>query len=191
MVTILFARKDSAYKNYKLDVYDFERDALTYKGKDTVIAHPPCRAWGRLSHMANPRIGEKELAYFALSKVRENGGVLEHPLGSKLWKDKQLPRGNQIDAFGGFTLEIDQYDFGHVAPKRTLLYIVGMSREHLPPLPTKNTEKPVRSIAGNIEGTKRCTQYQREYTPDTLIVFLLKLCEIIQDRKNNTQVDNI
>jgi len=177
---VLFVRGDSAYKRYNgLDVYDADRDALTFLGGMPVIAHPPCRAWGRLSHMANPRPGERELALFALDNVRAYGGVLEHPKGSKLWKEQNLPTGNETDGYGGFTLEIDQYDFGHVAPKKTLLYIVGIDRGELPPLPPKNTATPTRSIAGNIKGTKRCTQYQREYTPDLLIEFLVTICKTV------------
>ena len=43
MIAILFARKDSVYKAMPgLDVYDFERDALTWPGGAPLIAHPPC-----------------------------------------------------------------------------------------------------------------------------------------------------
>ena len=105
MIAVLFVRGDSAYKNYNdLDVYDAERDALTFTGDMPVIAHPPCRAWGRLSHMANPREGERELALFALANVRALGGVLEHPKGSKLWKEQSLPTGNDTDGYGGLRL---------------------------------------------------------------------------------------
>ena len=184
MISVLFVRRDSAYKrNPTLDVYDADRDALTFKGENPVIAHPPCRSWGKLAHMAKPRDGERELALWAVNKVRANGGVLEHPKGSRLWREANLPIGDQIDKYGGFTLEIDQYDFGHVAPKKTLLYIVGISRDKLPALPPKNTAIPTRSIAGNIKGTIRCTQYQREYTPELLIEFLTNICKGIDDAK--------
>lgn len=177
-IAVLFARRDSAYKNDKcFDVYDFDRDARTFCKKMPVLAHPPCRAWGQLSHMANPREGEKELAYFALSQVRLNGGVLEHPAGSRLWQEASLPfEGFLIDDFGGFTIEIDQYDFGHVARKRTKLYICGIDKSELPALPPKNNLPTNRSICGNIAGTKRCTQYQREYTPPLMIDWLKELC---------------
>lgn len=181
-IAVLFVRRDSAYKNNpSLDVYDADRDALTFTGSNPVIAHPPCRSWGKLAHMAKPRQGEKELALWAVDRVRANGGVLEHPKGSRLWGAAGLPLGDAIDSYGGFTLEIDQYDFGHVAPKKTLLYIVGITREQLPPMPPKNTAKPERSIAGNIAGTKRCTQYQREYTPPALIEFLTAICERVSN----------
>jgi hypothetical protein len=46
----------------------------------------------------------------------------------------------------------------------------------LPPLPPKNTAPTDRSIAGNVKGTSRCTQYQREYTPPQLIQWLKQIC---------------
>ena len=92
VIAILFARDDSRYKDFNVyDVYDINRDARTFCKKMPVIAHPPCRAWGMLSHMANPREGEKQLAYLALAQVRLNGGILEHPAGSRLWKEAPLP----------------------------------------------------------------------------------------------------
>lgn len=83
--TILFARRDSIYKSMGLDVWDIDRDARGYMGSAPVIAHPPCRAWGRLAHMAKPRYDEKELAIFAVNQVRRVGGILEHPEFSGLW----------------------------------------------------------------------------------------------------------
>jgi len=92
MIAVLFARDDSRYKELDgYDVYDINKDARTFCKKIPVIAHPPCRAWGMLSHMANPREGEKQLAYLALAQVRLNGGILEHPAGSRLWKEAPLP----------------------------------------------------------------------------------------------------
>lgn len=182
MIAALFARTDSRYKDFPTlyDVYDINRDARGYDKDYPVLAHPPCRAWGMLSHMANPRPDEKDLAWFALDKVRSNGGVLEHPKGSRLWKEANLPEmGQGYDSYGGFTLLIDQFDFGHVAHKMTKLYICGIKIEDLPPLPPKNLNTTDRSICGNVKGTKRCTQYQREYTPDGLIVFLTEICERI------------
>ena len=177
-IAVLFARNDSRYKEMALiyDVYDIDRDARTFCKKLPVIAHPPCRAWGQLSHMANPRPDEKQLAYFALAQVRLNGGVLEHPAGSRLWKEANLPIGDEVDEFGGFSIEIDQWDFGHVAHKNTKLYIYGIEKSNLPALPPTREGTPMRSICGNVKGTVRCTQYQREYTPDLLIQFLTDIC---------------
>jgi hypothetical protein len=126
--------------------------------------------------MANPRPDEKQLAFFALAQVRLNGGVLEHPAGSRLWQEADLPNeGLFVDEFGGFTIEIDQYDFGHVAHKPTKLYICGIDKSELPQLPSKNLSPTDRSIAGNVKGTKRCTQYQREYTPPMLIEWMKEI----------------
>jgi len=92
VIAVLFARDDSRYKELDgYDVYDIHRDARNYCKNYPVVAHPPCRAWGMLSHMANPREGEKQLAYLALAQVRLNGGILEHPAGSRLWKEAPLP----------------------------------------------------------------------------------------------------
>ena len=84
---------------------------------------------------------------------------------------------------------IDQYDFGHVAHKKTKLYFCGLSPDQLPPLPPKDEtlhycEKgKLRSIAGNVKGTTRCTQYQREYTPEPLIDYFEKVLHIIRKNK--------
>ena len=182
VIAVLFARDDSRYKDFNMyDVYDINRDARTFCKKMPVIAHPPCRAWGMLSHMANPREGEKQLAYLALAQVRLNGGILEHPAGSRLWKEAPLPlAGGEEDEFGGYTIEIDQFDFGHVAHKNTKLYICGIVKANLPPMPPKNLSSTDRSICGNVKGTKRCTQYQREYTPDALINWMTKVCNELQ-----------
>ena len=52
-VAALFCRRDSNYKLLPgVDVYDADRDARTYDGPHPVIAHPPCRGWGELRHMA-------------------------------------------------------------------------------------------------------------------------------------------
>ena len=62
-VAVLFARADSIYKSMPgCDVYDIERDARTWPGGAPVVAHPPCRSWGKFAHMAKPRPGERELA---------------------------------------------------------------------------------------------------------------------------------
>ena len=190
MFVALFVREDSAYKNRQgWDAYDASRDALSYSGTDPLVCHPPCRSWGRLSHMAhNVREGEAELALFSIDKIRQNGGILEHPSGSRLF-GKHLPDAGETDEYGGFTIEIDQYDFGHVAHKRTKLYICGIDRAELPVLPEKDEtihycEKGKRrSIAGNVKGTTRCTQYQREYTPEKLIDYFESVLRLINTKR--------
>jgi hypothetical protein len=186
MIAVLFARDDSRYKELDgYDVYDIHRDARTYCKNYPVIAHPPCRAWGMLSHMANPRPDEKQLAYYSLAQVRLNGGILEHPAGSKLWKEASLPKPNEFpDEFGGFTILINQYDFGHVASKPTHLYICGIDYKDLPAIP-KRDGVPLKSMTGQVPNTSRCTQYEREYTPDDLINWMTKVCNELQKRKTS------
>lgn len=186
MFVSLFVRADSAYKKRPhWDAYDASRNALSYSGTDPLVCHPPCRSWGRLSHMAsNVREGEAELALFSIDKIRQNGGILEHPSGSRLF-GTHLPDVGAHDQYGGFTIEIDQYDFGHVAHKRTKLYICGIDKAELPGLPPRDLtihycEKGKRrSIAGNVKGTTRCTQYQREYTPEKLIDYFESVLHLI------------
>jgi hypothetical protein len=125
-VAVLFAHRRSHYKAFDLaDVYDEERDALTYRGDLPVVAHPPCRAWGRYRHLSKHEAGETDLAIIAVQQVRRCGGVLEHPAYSRLWSTAGLPPPGHRDAFGGMTYVINQSWFGHRAPKLTWLYIVG------------------------------------------------------------------
>ena len=78
-IAILFARSDSIYHQLDADVWDEDRDARQFPGGVQVVAHPPCRAWGRLRRFAKPAPHEKDLARFAVAQVRRWGGVLEHP----------------------------------------------------------------------------------------------------------------
>ena len=183
LIAVLFARKDSPYKTFPdFDVWDVDRDARTFFEKMPVIAHPPCRAWGQLSQMANHVEGEKQLAFLALAQVRLNGGILEHPLRSKLWNEASLPIDDEIDLFGGYTIVIDQWHFGHVARKPTNLYIVGVPREKLPSLPHRHG-LPRKTICGiNGQPGRRCTQYEREYTPTNLILWLRKVALMVGTR---------
>src|SRR6185295_2149416 len=116
--------------------YDEERNAEMYAGPWPVVAHPPCGPWGGLRHLN--RTQAPEHAPHALAIVREFGGVLEHPADSKLWDACGLPLpaityigrggditgyqngpGPRLDDFGGYTIELDQCEWGHCARKRT------------------------------------------------------------------------
>lgn len=183
-VAVLFARADSIYKTMPgVDVYDIERDARTWPGGCPVVAHPPCRAWGRLSHMANPRPDEKNLARLAVALVREFGGVIEHPVGSKLWPAQRLPAlGRGRDAFGGFTLAIHQHWFGHRAEKATLLYIVGCGPSNVPDMPMRLgkathviASSTARQNRGQPQSRPEVTKPEREYTPPALAEWLVEL----------------
>lgn len=188
-VAVLFARADSVYKRIPgCDVYDIERDARTWPGRAPVVAHPPCRAWGRLRAFAKPRHDEKDLARWAVSQVRQWGGVLEHPESSTLWADQRLPRyQNERDGHGGWTLPIHQFWFGHRAQKRTWLYIVGVNPWEIPDFPLRlgQSDCRIRLDKRRPDGThirKGDKDYQpilgdaeREHTPPDLAVWLVEL----------------
>lgn len=139
-VAVLFARHDSIYKTLAgRDVYDEGRDALTWPGGSPVVAHPPCRLFGRLRHFAkspDPE-AEKALALWAVDMVRRWGGVLEHPASSKLWEAAGLPKLGKRDEWGGWTLPVLQMWWGHRAEKRTWLYIVGCEPRDIPEMPLR------------------------------------------------------
>lgn len=135
-VAALFVRVDSIYKTLPgVDCWDIERDARKWPGGAPVVAHPPCRAWGQLRHFAKPRPDEKDLAIWAVDAVRKFGGVLEHPKRSQLWPAAGLPEPCSWDAFGGWTLPVNQNWWGHRAEKATRLYIVGCAPSDIPELP--------------------------------------------------------
>lgn len=137
-VAVLFARQDSTYKTLPgVDVFDIDRDARTFQGGMPVVAHPPCRAWGRLRAFANPRPDEMNLARLAVALVREFGGVLEHPADSHAWgwfglkKPPRAGRWVRADEFGGWTCYVEQGHYGHMARKGTWLYAVGTALPEL------------------------------------------------------------
>lgn len=170
-VAVLFARADSIYKRLPgCDVFDLERDARSFCGGAPVVAHPPCRAWGQLRHFAKPVPGERELALFAVDRVRRFGGVLEHPVASQLWPECSLPSPGARDSFGGFTFPIDQDWFGHVAQKRTRLYVCGCEPCDLPAFPLV-LEDPSRFV-------EDLSRAGRERTPVVLARWLLAIARL-------------
>src|SRR5579872_1544871 len=128
-VAVLFAHRKSVYKTLPgLDVFDEDRDARTYAGSWPVVAHPPCRGWGRFRKFAKPAEHELQLAIDAVATARRLGGVIEHPAHSRLWQVLGLPIGRETDDFGGFTIHVDQCWWSHPARKGTFLYVVGLDR---------------------------------------------------------------
>jgi hypothetical protein len=182
-VAVLFARSDSHYKQIPgADVWDIERDARRWQGGAPVVAHPPCRAWGRLQHFAKPREDERELGVWAVDQVRQFGGVLEHPAYSHLWLYAALPApGAAIDGFGGRTLPIIQSWWGHRAEKATWLYIVGVSPRELPAVPLRlgrstHTVSPSSRLRKGAEGWRPSIRKdEREHTPPELAAWLLEV----------------
>lgn len=183
-VAVLYARRDSIYKTLPgADVFDIDRDARSYFGPLPVVAHPPCRAWGRLRAFAKPRPDEKALALHAVHCVRSFGGVLEHPASSSLWPTVGLPRpGAGADEFGGWSIELPQKWFGHLAEKNTWLYIVGVSPRGIPDLPFTLGEASyvVASSTrkkGGREIRRELPRELREATPPAFAEWLLDLAQ--------------
>jgi hypothetical protein len=189
---VLYARGDSNYKTIAgVDVWDIDRDARTWPGGRTVIAHPPCRAWGKLFYFAKPREGEKELALHAVDQVRRFGGVLEHPKDSKLWPAAGLPRpGAQRDRWNGWTLPISQSWWGHKAQKFTWLYIVGCEPQDVPAIPiilgsashviaqSRMRRKDGTRLRKGMPGWRpEVTKAEREHTPPELALWLVDLAK--------------
>lgn len=165
-VAVLFARRDSHYKSMPgCDVWDADRDAMKWPGGDPVVAHPPCRAWGQLSHFAKPRAGERELALWAISQVRRFGGVLEHPINSRLWDEAGCLGWGIRDEFGGVLFAVHQSSWGHRAPKATGLYMVG---GELPSVPAPGRATNTVEKMGRAE---------RERTPPAFAGFLVELAK--------------
>jgi hypothetical protein len=179
MISVLFTQKNSIYNSLGVDCWDIDRDARNWPGGNPIVAHPPCRAWGKLKGFAKPRPDEKQLAHFSISQIRKFGGVLEHPAESSLWKEANLPKPGKIDPFGGFSICIDQFWFNHKAKKKTLLYICGIAKNELPPIPIRYdaiTHKIgfAKSWKGKSKfGIKEVSKKEREETPIDLAKWLI------------------
>lgn len=178
------------YPALGVDCYDQTRDARLYDGPHPVVAHPPCGPWGRLRHLY--RGNEHDCAPRAVEQVCAFGGVLEHPAGSLLWRELGLPcPGQPADAWGGYTIEVNQVDWGHVARKPTWIYIVGTEKIPPPPLPREPThwisgfrssthrtpEHYKRQGCAVPPGIKVCSAEQRRRTPPAFARWLLDIAE--------------
>jgi hypothetical protein len=136
VIAALYVQKDGAYYGLPdVDPWDEERDARKYAGPWPVVAHPPCARWCQLAPVNEARwgarIGDDGGCFAAaLEAVRTFGGVLEHPAYSLAWSAFQLPlpiRHGWQTSFDdpGWSTEVSQVAYGHVARKRTWLYFVG------------------------------------------------------------------
>ena len=184
-IAILFARQDSVYKDFPdCDVWDIDRDARLWPGGSPIVAHPPCAQWSRLYRFARVDEAEKALAPWAIAQVRKFGGVLEHPYKSRLWKELSLPLGNKRDEYGGFTVAMPQWWFGHPANKATWFYICGVDPAQLPPVPLKlgTPDKCVSPSVGQ-RGLKEMKKTERTRTHLAMAEWLVstaRLCSTPQ-----------
>lgn len=176
-VAVLFARADSVYKSIPgCDVWDIDRNARMWPGGSPIVAHPPCRAWGRLRHFAKPRSDEKGLALWAVKQIRAFGGVLEHPVASTLWEAAGLPSPGDRDEFGGWTLPVYQHWWGHRAEKATILYIVGCDPKDIPQMPYR-IDEPTHVVQSRkrVNCRPHISKAEREHTPHAFAIWLCEL----------------
>lgn len=137
-VAALFVETGGAYFGLEgVDPWDIKRDARNYAGPYPVVAHPPCKRWGRYwsggpSAKVRRKVGDDQGCFAAaLWAVRTFGGVLEHPEASHAWKWYGLAKppksGGWIkaDKYEGWTCCVEQGHYGHAARKATWLYSVG------------------------------------------------------------------
>lgn len=176
-IAALYVERDGPYFGFgTVDPFDAERDARSYRGPHPVVAHPPCKRWGNYWHGSPSKphehlLGDDDGCFaHALWAVRTFGGVLEHPAGSRAWDwfglypPAWLGWGH-VDRFGGRTIEVDQSDFGHMAPKKTWLYAVLPVFPRLAPVTPHAETKPVEKLS----------KLQRRLTPEPFRDVLLDL----------------
>lgn len=199
IVAALYVRADSVYKSMpNVDAWDESRDARQYSGPHPVVAHPPCRLWGCLKHFSTAPVAEKALAHCAVKAVREFGGILEHPRGSSLWREAHLPPPGEIDQWGGHSIMVEQFWWGHKAEKKTLLYIVGCPIGELPTMPVRFGE-PTHVIArpgrtrkklkpGSAGRKPWVSKAEREHTPPAFAAWLVELARRCKGRSKNPTI---
>jgi hypothetical protein len=188
MIPVLFTDKKSNYKNFPIfDCFDIDRNALTYSGKHSVIAHPPCRLFSRLRKFSTAPSREKLLAYFALCTVISNGGILEHPAHSTLWKECNLPLPGAKQNHLGFSISIDLHWFGYPARKKTWLFISGIEYSELPILPLSfDVVSHCISTKSKTSSLKSIPKHSRSTTPLHLIGYFKQIIDLIEQKKLNT-----
>jgi hypothetical protein len=93
--------------------------------------------------------------------------------------------GENADPWGGYTIEVNQVEWGHVARKRTWLYLVGVPREALEAPPFLGREPTHYTSGGRTAssrnggavppGIKVCSAQQRRRTPPLFAEYLIRL----------------
>lgn len=115
-VSVLCAARNSIYHELDgVDVYDETRDAYTFAGGTPIIGHPPCRHWSLFCRQQADKTTEereKKLGLWCIDQLMKNGGVIEQPWGSLLFK--HLP--GEVSR-----LSVPQYWFGYPTMKSTWL----------------------------------------------------------------------
>jgi hypothetical protein len=156
-------------------------DARGYEGPYPVVAHPSCAPWGRFAAMhghrdTSERDGDKSCGPIAVHQVRAFGGVLEHPQGSSLWRHTGMPfPGEGADSWGGYTILVNQCDWGHKCKKATWLYIVGVHPADLPPMPPPGTPTHSMGVTRAKRVFPELPKSQRHLTPPDFANWLVEV----------------
>lgn len=160
MIAALFIDPEGPYPTIAgVDCWDEQRDARRYPGSHPVVAHPPCHLWVNFAALNFKRYGGEhnrpgnDGGCFATAyhNVRTHGGVLEHPAWSRAWWFYDLPEPRGIgwtQGDTGWSCEVWQSAYGHLARKRTWLFYCGVR----PPLEADWRRDP---------GTHQCGWFDR------------------------------
>lgn len=182
MPVILYTKPKSHYLNLQVECYDKSRNALTYQGDEVIIAHPPCDHWATLKQFTKRPKAEKYLTLHALWLIECNGGILEHPARSQIWKYINQNR----TAFTGQIISVNLSWFGFPAEKRTYLYIKGAQLRDIPAHPI--SFDAITHIIGNRrKGNKsELNKSLRNETPLAMCKWLLEVARVIENKKHET-----
>lgn len=146
-IAALYVETDGAYANLpSVDAWDRARDARLYQGPWPAVAHPECQRWGRFWHGSTRKPHQYKFGddggcfKSSLATVRRVGGVIEHPAYSGAWNPVDHPERpgfglpmpkpgqgwSEPDEYGGRSIYVEQWRYGHPARKASFLYAVGI-----------------------------------------------------------------
>ncbi len=134
MIAALFVEAGGVYSGLPdVDCWGVCRDARKYDGPWPVVAHPPCKRWGRFWHGSTRKphqfkLGDDDGCFeAALNAVAKWGGVLEHPAHSKAWDGFNLPKPPATGGWLGYgpwwSCHVEQGFYGHMSRKPTWLLV--------------------------------------------------------------------
>lgn len=113
--------------------------------------------------------------------------MLEHPSASKLF-GSILPLPGQTDKFGGYTIKINQHDFGHLAQKSSWIYVCGIAKRDLP-AQALNFDAITHVVSTTTRSKKRAvkelSKKKRDATPELFAKWLIEVCQLIELNKNS------
>jgi len=188
-IAVLYAETEGCYQSAEgVDLWDKARDARLYNGPWPVITHPPCQRWGNLACVNFARYGGEHnrpgndggCFASAVAAVRRWGGVLEHPAGSRAFREHGLavPQGSgwQQAIDGSYVCEVWQSAYGHRANKATWLYYIGR-----PPLQLKwNRPVGTHQVGGKFGSDKAKPTLSKREANATPVAFRDELLKLVR-----------